>query len=628
MGGRALSELAVAATVGTASRRVDLAMLPEPVRLALEPIGDSADPAGGADAAVDSNPTASLLDAAALLVAAGRASAPLVASHERPTSPPPDARPEPGHGYAAPMGQLLSRASGRSSGQGRAGERSAGALPLGPVSDAVVLEAVVLDALAELHRAGYRLPTTLLVPLLDWARDEFVQLRGRQHADRAAALLPVLGERGRWLAGLDPLWAAMITQQGRQRGDAADDPFAAAAVQQWQHGSTDERLDWFAWARSVDPDRAREVVADGFAGEPVAVRAGLVSALGADLVPGDEELLEAALDDRSKLLPAPAQRLLRRLPGSAYAERAAARVEARIRKRIVGWKFSGTDEGGPLTESDLRDLGLGAARTSGSETEHLVAAVPTSAWGDRLPLTVDQAYRALRSRPVRTGLIRAVHADRSAEAAEQILSGDDAGADEVVHLLLEVLPVEALANALQSRLEHLTAAQLTTLLQRVPSPWPDALTITVLEVAADASPLRVHKTVRAETRRELLFLLQRHCRVHGQGPAASMGSDDRTRTVDQTADQRREPVALVSEVAAQITEQAVRRAAHQAARTLALRTALQRNLRGAESHGHQCGSHGSGPCRTDTGQTDPDLTNADLTDPNLNDADLPTQERN
>ena len=149
-----------------------------------------------------------------------------------------------------------------------------------------------------LHRHGGGLPAHMLPKLLDAAT--------RQPALRPA-LLPVLGERGHWLARLQAEWNWAVD--------------TAADAAPWETGTPEQRVaalrDW----RARDPQAALAALAAAWSSEPPDQRAALLALLAVGLGPDDEAFLEAALDDRRKEVRAAAQRLLARLPGSRLAQR-------------------------------------------------------------------------------------------------------------------------------------------------------------------------------------------------------------------------------------------------------------------------------------------------------------------
>jgi len=168
--------------------------------------------------------------------------------------------------------------------------------------------------LRQLHAYGGHVPPYALPKLLDLAT--------RQPALRPR-LLPVLGERGRWLARLQPEWAWA-------NGDADAD------ASQWETGTPEQRvaalLDW----RTRDPQAARAALDAAWRSETPEQRAALLGALAVGLGPDDDAFLEAALDDRRKEVRAAAQRLLARLPGSQLARRMTDRLLPLLRMSDAG----------------------------------------------------------------------------------------------------------------------------------------------------------------------------------------------------------------------------------------------------------------------------------------------------
>lgn len=506
MRAESLSQLAIAATVGTASRDVELD-LPRPVADLLP---------------VDQPPASAVLDAAALLTSAGRAGTMLVEPLQAADEPGPERRPAPTR-YAAPMTQLLQHARG-------AGDSG---------------EGVVLDALAELDRAGGRLPTELLVPMLDWAAAEWNRLGGGRAASapsalRRTAVLPVLGERGHWLAGLDPVWSE-LTAGGRA---GPENPFADEAMERWHTGTGPERHQWLAKARQAHPDRAREIVELDLPSESAQSRVELLQGLADTLVPTDEPLLESALDDRSRKVAQTAAGLLRRLPDSAWVDRAVERLQPLLHKGITGWKVS---EPPTPAEDSTRD------QVDGAKLAELLAAVPVREWGNRLPPSLDRMYKVVPDE-ARDGLVRATAIDRDAEAARTILGRLGSRPDPAaVVQLAPLLPEQQLGEIVVSEIVWLKPGQLDGLLDRITGYWPDPVTEVVLSVVAGGS-MR-HRYDQAE-RAWLLERVQRRARIHGGA----------------------EHVENVREIFHRTDQTVLKRAASAAARTLTLRRTLHDRL--------------------------------------------------
>ncbi len=223
-------------------------------------------------AALVGSPDPALLDQAARHAALRRAT---VRTRELPApAPAPGQEPDqPSSAFAATVSMVLAR-------------------------PAAMRDPILVEALEQLATAGLVLPVKLLVPLL---------VAAGSSRDIAARLPAVLGRRGRWLAQLDSDWL-------RHQAIAAPDPL------DWEEGSLAERIAWLRHLRAADPAAGRELVQQARS-EKAVDRAQFVAALEVGLGPGDEELLEVSLRDRSKQVGRAAAGLLARLDGSAYLTR-------------------------------------------------------------------------------------------------------------------------------------------------------------------------------------------------------------------------------------------------------------------------------------------------------------------
>jgi hypothetical protein len=120
-------------------------------------------------------------------------------------------------------------------------------------------------------------------------------------------LLPVLGERGRWLAGQNLAW-------GWVAGATEDEGI-------WQTGEPPARLLYLQRLRKTSPQQARELLAATWKEEGPEDRAALLGALSVGLSAEDEPFLEDALDDKRKEVRRTAADFLARLPASALVGR-------------------------------------------------------------------------------------------------------------------------------------------------------------------------------------------------------------------------------------------------------------------------------------------------------------------
>lgn len=163
--------------------------------------------------------------------------------------------------------------------------------------------------------AGRILPPALLPSALSLPKPYRAELRS------------ALGERGAWLARMEPAWGWVMSDD---TGDEAPEEIPAEADRLWEEGSHEQRVALLRRVRRVDPGRARDWLASGFAKEKADRRAALLEAFAVGLGPDDEPFLEKALDDRSQQVRAAAAPLLARLPGSAYAARLRERADTML----------------------------------------------------------------------------------------------------------------------------------------------------------------------------------------------------------------------------------------------------------------------------------------------------------
>ena len=193
-------------------------------------------------------------------------------------------------------------------------------LPQAPAAAAPLLRSAIdgeLEALApwmvqRLVAARLRLPDALLPATLN-------QRAGKQ----TAHWLPVLGERGRWLARQHPTWSTLLDEM------PADGE--ADLQQAWEEGGTAQRRAALTAQRRRDPAVARAWVAATLPKEKADLRQQWVEALETGLSHDDAALLEQQLDDRSQGVRAAAAALLARLPASACAARLRERALACVR---------------------------------------------------------------------------------------------------------------------------------------------------------------------------------------------------------------------------------------------------------------------------------------------------------
>lgn len=171
------------------------------------------------------------------------------------------------------------------------------------------------ELVSTLRELRWRLPHALLPKALDL---------GRRSVAIRAHLVPVLGERGLWLATQNPDWAFAAGVGSDAGGDAT-----------WTDGSPEQRREFLRRERRRDPEAARGRLQQSLAELPAKERAELVPVLAECLSLEDEALLDLLRADRSKEVRQAATALLLALPDAAATRRAVSRVEALMKHERV-----------------------------------------------------------------------------------------------------------------------------------------------------------------------------------------------------------------------------------------------------------------------------------------------------
>jgi hypothetical protein len=352
-------------------------------------------PAAGYEDVLDAHdPAAALLDAAALLTVARRAGV----------------QPERGVAVQPPPAEPAPALSARAEAALRALRWSRYPRRYIYESDADLLAALV-GAAAD---AGYVAPGQLLADLLDAAAGD-PTLR--------PAVARVLGTRGRWLAQYNPAWRDIVAA-----AEAMADP------ETWRTGAPAERLAYLSALRDRDPAAARDLLAASWAQEHGRDRARFLTVLSRNLSPGDEEFLEAALNDRAPTVQVPVRQMLARIPGSAFLRRGSERAAGLLRLDGdgSGLRLAARVPGEPDRAAARDGIG-GTPPTPQIRPEvwyltQLLSAAPLSDWTARFGL----GAREIVALPVDEDLRADVHAgwrfaavrERDSEWARALLGAD------------------------------------------------------------------------------------------------------------------------------------------------------------------------------------------------------------
>ncbi|PWH14624.1 MAG: hypothetical protein DDG60_07680 [Anaerolineae bacterium] len=294
-------------------------------------------------------------------------------------------------------------------------------------------------------------------------------------------LLPVLGERGRWLAAQNPAWDWALPREPRQA---------------WETGTRAQRLAALKTIRAERPAEARAWMQEEWQRDSPEERATFLSAFAIGLSPDDEPFLEACLDDRRKEVREAAQMLLLRLPRSRLMERMWARAQPLVRadptlQVTLPEEADSAARRDGLDDAPLRKwMGAGANRLA-----RLLACVPPSRWsqalrrspGALLSLAMESEWRE----PLLVGWALAACRTQDADWAAAVLQ--QAAASVNLRNLLEAETLQSLAMLLApERMQAIVetafaqrvqddASPLWEILQQYARPWTPALAWRVIQ---------------------------------------------------------------------------------------------------------------------------------------------------
>ena len=334
--------------------------------------------------------------------------------------------------------------------------------------------ALLQTYLVSLAQAGRRVPHQLLVPLLTYAAT-----RPELHAPTTA----VLGERGIWLARLNPEWQSLLG--------------AAAAPDQtvWETGTLRQRQTYLETLRQQHPDEARQLLAASLPQEPAKTQAALLATLAFNLNAADAPLLEQYLASKSKEVRQTVAPLLVRAPGNDLVERLWQRAQSFLTLKspfLRGKKLEVTlpDAWSPdwqadgIEQKDSRFTGEKAAWLG-----QILALIPPERWTTHWGILPADLLELAASGEWATLLL---------PAWQQALLLHRSAAWALAYLHLQLtqdnvppLPTEKVAGLLgpaqfsEILLNHLphaprlsqTEARWEQLLTTTPGPWPEALTM-------------------------------------------------------------------------------------------------------------------------------------------------------
>ncbi|MBO2011116.1 DUF5691 domain-containing protein [Hymenobacter negativus] len=383
------------------------------------------------------------------------------------------------------------------------------------------------DYLTRLAARDRLVPPALLVPLLHQA--------GYSTKTRAA-LAPVLGSRGHWLAGLNPEWAKLTDGASLPTPDSPE-------TATWETGTLVQRRAWLTERFAQAPDEARALLLAALPTEPAKAQEAFLEILAQHLHPDVEPMLEALLKARGQEVRRLATELLVQLPGAALTERLWARATPLLsaKRKLLGlgkasleitlpdtwdksWLLDGIEE---KNARFLSPYGTNSKATIGPATArlaNLLALLPPHHWTAHLNLTPPELLAAALDSEWALPLL-------SAWAQSTLLHHDAAFAAAFVELWMEKRPALAKANSEQG-IDWVALAALLTpadqqacllepVLRRVlqqapgwtadigfvPAPWPRALAYAVVKALANKLAPSASPTEPIHELRQLAWLL-------------------------------------------------------------------------------------------------------------------------
>lgn len=329
-------------------------------------------------------------------------------------------------------------------------------------------QAVLLPEMLEaLAQTGHRVPEILLPSLLE---------KGKKLSQSRPAILAVLGQRGRWLAGQNLDW---------HYASPAIDSWAGLLAQ-WETAVPVQRHALLRQLRATQPQLGRQLLEHTWKTNSGLVRHQALKTLDVNLSLADEPFLEASLDDRTHLVRQAAADLLAKLPQSRLAQRMAQHVAGVLswtphHERAITVRLPQT-----ITPTMLRD-GIPSykpeekTKVQSQLLTQLINRVPLTYWTETWQKTPQEiANAALNSgwpRTLTAAFSTAAIRQNDAAWAEAIILANEFNTS--TGRLVPVLPADrcaALVTLAAQQSTHLQRGEpLFIFLQHWQQPWPAEL---------------------------------------------------------------------------------------------------------------------------------------------------------
>lgn len=327
---------------------------------------------------------------------------------------------------------------------------------------------VLPEWLAAVAAAGQRVPPGLLPSLLNV---------GFQQRHLREAIGKVIGNRGRWLAGLHADWHYAAghppSAMGNQLGDEGSDEAG------WAEGSHATRMLILQSLRQTNPDQARSLVEAAWKTERAPHRAAFLGTFQIGLSLADEPFLESCLDDKGSEVRRHAADLLACLADSRLVARMQERVlpVLRYHDNMIEVRLPSR------FEAELERDGVSEQPPHGKGKKawwlrQMLAAVPPRVWTHTWHTTPHELIQAALRSDWRDLLLSAWQhaAVRHGDAvwAEQLLLVPQ-GWEEEVGGLWRVLPSErrekVLQQVLETRVTEDVRGKIVSHIQDFSGPW-------------------------------------------------------------------------------------------------------------------------------------------------------------
>jgi hypothetical protein len=344
--------------------------------------------------------------------------------------------------------------------------------------------ALLPELLGLIDRAGRRAPDVLLPAILE---------RGAKTVRLRPLLLPIVGERGRWLGSINPAWRYAAVDLG--------DPHSLRAA--WE-ADPPGRAALAQMVRRKAPEVARRLIESTWRTESDATRREVVAQLEAGLSPADELFLERALDDRNAHVRQKAAALLAAIPDSRLLKRMAANAgdilaldggrlapvfparvsDEMVRDGVTRWRDEVKSDGKPSAPRTAADWSRMLIQT--------VGAISLRHWETKFGAPETIVHAAIHSkwpRTILTALSTAALRQSDRRWIKALLEAD--GYSERSGMLLAVLePADCYAQ-LAAKIAAGEAEAVIVFMRRWPHEWDEAsgaLLLDFLGRMADREP--------------------------------------------------------------------------------------------------------------------------------------------